>query len=146
MATHHILKDGTSYAVSGGSVLMDGTKYQIGGGRTLIDGTVYEIGFAKPNPVAITVLGGGIRAGWVTYNGTEITSGTITINAGDSVTVSCRSTGGKIGYIYLNETIAASGATIDYEYTPSENASSVSVEIEQRYSGGWSVSATIIEE
>lgn len=45
MATHHILKDGTSYAVSGGSDLVNGTKYQIGGGRTLIDGTVYEIGF-----------------------------------------------------------------------------------------------------
>ena len=48
MATHHILKDGTSYAVSGGSDLVNGTKYQIWGGRTLIDGTVYEIGFAKP--------------------------------------------------------------------------------------------------
>lgn len=45
MATHHILKDGTSYAISGGSDLANGTKYQIWGGRTLIDGTVYEIGF-----------------------------------------------------------------------------------------------------
>ena len=45
MATHHILKDGTSYAASGGSDLVNGTKFQIGGGRTLIDGTVYEISF-----------------------------------------------------------------------------------------------------
>ena len=43
---HHILKDGTSYAVSGGSVLVNGTKYQIGGGGTLINGTRYEIGFS----------------------------------------------------------------------------------------------------
>lgn len=28
---HHILKDGTSYAVSGGAALVNGTKYQIGG-------------------------------------------------------------------------------------------------------------------
>lgn len=33
MTTHHILKDGTSYAVSGGSDLVNGTKYQIGGGQ-----------------------------------------------------------------------------------------------------------------
>lgn len=32
MGTHHILKDGTSYAISGGTDLMNGTKYQIGGG------------------------------------------------------------------------------------------------------------------
>ena len=45
MATHHILKDGTSYAISGGSDLVNGTKYQIGG-RTLIDGTAYEVKFS----------------------------------------------------------------------------------------------------
>ena len=32
MGTHHILKDGTSYAVKGGTDLIDGTSYQIGGG------------------------------------------------------------------------------------------------------------------
>lgn len=31
MSTHHILKDGTSYAVSGGNDLIAGTSYQIGG-------------------------------------------------------------------------------------------------------------------
>lgn len=31
MATHHILKDGTSYAIKGGTDLANGTKYQIGG-------------------------------------------------------------------------------------------------------------------
>lgn len=32
MGTHHILKDGTSYAISGGTDLVNGTSYQIGGG------------------------------------------------------------------------------------------------------------------
>lgn len=31
MGTHHILKDGTSYAIKGGTDLVNGTKYQIGG-------------------------------------------------------------------------------------------------------------------
>ena len=43
MGTHHILKDGTSYAIKGGTDLIAGTSYQIGGGRTLVDGTEYEI-------------------------------------------------------------------------------------------------------
>lgn len=33
MGTHHILKDGTSYAIKGGTDLIAGTSYQIGGGR-----------------------------------------------------------------------------------------------------------------
>lgn len=32
MGTHHILKDGTSYAIKGGTGLIAGTSYQIGGG------------------------------------------------------------------------------------------------------------------
>lgn len=31
MGTHHILKDGTSYAIKGGTNLTTGTSYQIGG-------------------------------------------------------------------------------------------------------------------
>lgn len=31
MGTHHILKDGTAYAISGGTDLVNGTSYQIGG-------------------------------------------------------------------------------------------------------------------
>ena len=44
MGTHHILKDGTSYAIKGGTDLIAGTSYQIGG-RTLVDGTEYDISF-----------------------------------------------------------------------------------------------------
>lgn len=45
MGTHHILKDGTSYAIKGGTDLIAGTSYQIGGGRTLVNGTAYEVKF-----------------------------------------------------------------------------------------------------
>lgn len=31
MGTHHILKDGTSYAIKGGTDLIAGTSYQTGG-------------------------------------------------------------------------------------------------------------------
>lgn len=33
MGTHHILIDGTSYAIKGGTDLIAGTSYQIGGGE-----------------------------------------------------------------------------------------------------------------
>ena len=47
MGTHHILKDGTSYAIKGGTDLIAGTSYQIvGGGRTLVNGTAFEIKFS----------------------------------------------------------------------------------------------------
>lgn len=46
MGTHHILKDGTSYAISGGTDLIAGTSYQIWGGRTLVNGTAYEVKFS----------------------------------------------------------------------------------------------------
>lgn len=46
MGTHHILKDGTSYAIKGGTDLIAGTSYQIGGGRTLVNGTAYEVKFS----------------------------------------------------------------------------------------------------
>lgn len=32
MGTHHILKNGTSYSVTGGTTLRNGVKYQIRGG------------------------------------------------------------------------------------------------------------------
>lgn len=45
MGTHHILKDGTSYAIKGGTDLIAGTSYQIGGGRTMVNGTAFDIAF-----------------------------------------------------------------------------------------------------
>lgn len=38
MGTHHILKDGTSYAIKGGTDLIAGTSYQLGGGELLSTG------------------------------------------------------------------------------------------------------------
>lgn len=114
MATHHILKDGTSYAVSGGSGLVNGTKYQIGGGRTLIDGTVYEIGFAKP---VTFVFNKTIRyPGNVTYNADFTSNG-----AGFSIIrgVERESTWGPTFYLYYNDRttyIFANGSWTNEEY------------------------------
>lgn len=38
MGTHHILKDGTAYAIKGGTDLIAGTSYQIGGVARLLMG------------------------------------------------------------------------------------------------------------
>lgn len=141
MATHHILKDGTSYAISGGTDLANGTKYQIGGGRTLIDGTVYEIGFG-PKQITITVPKD-VEDCRVTYNGAVTTAGNITINVGDSVIVHCSSTSKATSTIYLNGVLVKSGRSIDYEYTPSGNAI---IEFTETYSSkGWARSAHITE-
>ena len=32
MGTHHVMKDGTAYSVTGGTTLLDGTKFHLGGG------------------------------------------------------------------------------------------------------------------
>ena len=157
MATHHILKDGTSYAVSGGTSLMDGTKYQIGGGRTLIDGTVYEIGFAKP--VTITITGNGydssyqVARGYVEYNG-EIycpdgTTIELQVNVGDKLTVVAgTSPGGEAYYpsISLNgTTVAKSNETnsVQYIYTATKNAA---IHVAGWISGPWFISRVGITE
>lgn len=31
MGTHHVMKDGTAYSVTGGTALLDGTKFHLGG-------------------------------------------------------------------------------------------------------------------
>lgn len=111
MATHHILKDGTSYAVSGGSDLVNGTKYQIGGGRTLIDGTVYEIGFAKKFTVTIS---GEIYTpqygtkGYVKIAGTSVPVGEYQVEYGTEIEV-------RAGYTYQgrnNAVIALNGVIV----------------------------------
>ena len=107
--------------------------YSISGGRTQVDGTVYEISFSKP--LTITVSGGSGGYAWVTYNGAEMTSGEITITAGESVTVDCFSRNGKICCIYLNGNLVASaGGCAEYEYTPSANAT---IKFTSRYASGW---------
>ena len=112
-----------------------------GGGRTQVDGTVYEISFSKP--LTITVSGGSGGYAWVTYNGAEMTSGEITITAGESVTVDCFSRNGKICCIYLNGNLVASaGGCAEYEYTPSANAT---IKFTSRYASGWIYDAYITE-
>lgn len=125
---HHVMIDGTSYAVGGGTALIDGTKYQIGGGgRTLIDGTAYKINFT-PSEYIMTLTGSG---GTITYNGVTQTS-TFRVAAGDSIVckASYNSTEASMrahAIIILNGTTVkeASGGrsgSVSYTYTPTANA------------------------
>ena len=129
MGTHHILKDGTSYAIKGGTDLIAGTSYQIGGGRTLVDGTAYEIKF-KPSEYTITLTGSG---GKITYNGVEQTK-TFTVAAGESITITATAfcSNGKIpqkATIQLNGTTVSTKTangryetvTATYTYTPEQD-------------------------
>lgn len=130
MGTHHILKDGTSYAIKGGTDLIAGTSYQIGGGRTMVDGTAYEIKF-KPSEYTITLTGSG---GKITYNGVEQTK-TFIVAAGESITITATAfTYGKFpqqAIIQLNGTTVSSKTALDpyetvtatYTYTPEQDTS-----------------------
>lgn len=148
MGTHHILKDGTSYAIKGGTDLIAGTSYQIGGGRTMVDGTAYEIKF-KPSEYTITLTGSG---GKITYNGVE-QNGTFTVTAGDSVTIKARAedyvTSSQVtATISLNGKVVATKtngviAEVTYIYTPSANAT-----ITRMTESGWKATQriNIVEE
>ena len=130
MGTHHILKDGTSYAIKGGTDLIAGTSYQIGGGRTLVNGTAYEIKF-KPSEYTITMTGSG---GKITYNGVEQTK-TFIVAAGESITITATAfTNGKFpqqAIIQLNGTTVSSKTALEvyetvtatYTYTPEQDTS-----------------------
>lgn len=89
MGTHHILKDGTSYAIKGGTDLIAGTSYQIGGGRTLVDGTGYKIGFAEPVYHQVTVTGSQSYFKGAVYNGkTYLPESSFEVLDGETVYVS----------------------------------------------------------
>ena len=131
MGTHHIVKDGTSYASKGGTDLIAGTSYQIWGGRTLVNGTAYEIKF-KPSEYTITMTGSG---GKITYNGVEQTK-TFIVAAGESITITATAftTNGKFpeqAIIQLNGTKVSSKTawnvyetvTATYTYTPEQDTS-----------------------
>lgn len=125
MGTHHILKDGTSYAIKGGTDLIAGTSYQIGGGRTLVNGTAYNIAFAKP--CMITISGGGTSGfhyGYVEYNGEKYTSGTLEIEQGTAVDIYLQNgVGGTYVAVRLNGKTVASGYTrMKYTYQVTKNA------------------------
>ena len=114
MGTHHILKDGTSYAIKGGTDLIAGTSYQIGGGRTLVDGTEYEISFG-PDICTLIIKGTsqGSASGVVTPTEHKdnpyyyaYSDGTYQLTPGTSITLyawnyyACR--------IYVNDALVAS--------------------------------------
>ena len=119
MATHHVLKDGTSYAVSGGTSLMNGTKYQIGGGRTLIDGTVYEIGFG-PKICTLTITGSektGTSKSEVLQPGSNMayTDGTYQLDIGEIIRIRLQKNSRVI--ISVDGVEVYVGAATTYSYT-----------------------------
>ena len=129
MGTHHILKDGTSYAIKGGTDLIAGTSYQIGGGRTLVNGTAFEVKFG-PSEYTITLTG---RGGKITYNGVEQTE-TFTVAAGESITITATAfnANGKLpqkATIQLNGTTVSTKTALEryetvtatYTYTPEQD-------------------------
>lgn len=138
MGTHHILKDGTSYAIKGGTDLIAGTSYQIGGGRTLVNGTEYEIGFGSKFLLAITEdNGGNVPAGCsysVAYGGSAYTGNNeLLLKEGEHVTITLNASFKGYGYamkILLNGVVVAGGNDYNakqytYVFTPKSNASIV---------------------
>ena len=53
MGTHHILKDGTSYAINGGTGLIAGTNYKIGGVELWWMGQRMRLGLQKILPLKL---------------------------------------------------------------------------------------------
>lgn len=130
MGTHHILKDGTSYAIKGGTGLIAGTSYQIGGGRTLIDGTVYEIEFGSA-AVTVTISNGDTNYMFIQVNGAadKTTSGIMELTTADTITVVMGGTtapwSSYIPRIYRNGTLVKqneAGGRITYDFKPKQNA------------------------
>lgn len=120
MGTHHILKDGTSYAIKGGTDLIAGTSYQIGGGRTLVDGTGYKIGFAEPVYHQVTVTGRQIYFQGAVYNGkTYLPESSFEVLDGETVYVSGSKPDSSI--FYDNEGVANYNprtGKVEYTFAP----------------------------
>ncbi len=120
MGTHHILIDGTSYAIKGGTDLIAGTSYQIGGGRTLVDGTEYEIGFAEPVYHQVTVTGSHSYFKGAVYNGkTYLPESSFEVLDGETVYVSGFESSSSV--FYDGETVARynhSNYKLEYTFAP----------------------------
>ena len=120
MGTHHILKDGTSYAIKDGTDLIAGTSYQIWGGRTLVDGTGYKIGFAEPVYHQVTVTGTKSYFQGVVYNGkTYLPKSSFEVLDGETVYVSGSKSNAEI--FYDNETVARYNprtGKVEYTFAP----------------------------
>ncbi len=139
MGTHHILKDGTSYAISGGTDLVNGTSYQIGGGRTLIDGTAYEIGFSRTVTITITGDGGGGRElTSVTIDGVKyIRTATVEALTGTEIVCYAANGGGLYGAIHLNGMVVARGSSAggaSYTYTVKSDME-IKIQTDMRFTG-----------
>lgn len=110
MGTHHILKDGTSYAIKGGTDLIAGTSYQIGGGRTLVDGTEYKIGFGRSCIIEITAVTAN-QIAKVTINGiTYNAAATLEVESGTEIECLAEGTRDTFGKITVDGNVVAQGS------------------------------------
>lgn len=136
------LIDGVYKRIKGGNVLEDGVSKKIKCGKVLIDGIERTISFPVPIPVTITTSSGlhyDKKYAYVVYNGKNHYPGeTLTIESWDVVKVVVKASKAKSGIstrmnIKLNGETVVSGtkdtSEISYDYTPSANATSVTINL-----------------
>lgn len=149
------LINGVARTITGGTDLIDGVSRKRKSGKVLVNGVARTIVFAEPYNISITGTTNYESAyAYVVYKGTQhYADETITVNAGDSVTVVVKATKAGSGvstkmYINLNGSEVAAGtaasAELSYEYTPKADAT---IEFKRKAGGltGYSFAADITE-
>lgn len=134
--------DGVYKRIKGGNMLVDGVSKKIKRGKVLIDGIERTISFPAPIPVTITTSAGlnyEKNYAYVVYNGKNHYPGeTLTIESWDVVKVVVKASKAGTGIstnmrIELNGEIVVRGTTdtseISYDYTPSANATSATINL-----------------
>lgn len=131
------LIDGVYKRIKGGNVLEDGVSKKIKCGKVLIDGIERTISFPVPIPVTI-ITGSALYQktyAYVVYNGeNHYPDETLTIESRDVVKVVVKAikTGQGMS-IKLNGETVVSGtkdtSEISYDYTPSANAMSATIDL-----------------
>ena len=160
MAAGRTLIDGVYKRIKGGNMLVGGVSKKIKCGKVLIDGIERTISFPAPIPVTITTSAGlhyKEEYAYVVYNGKNHYPGeTLTIESWDVVKVVVKASKAGSGIstkmrIELNGEIVVRGTTdtsqISYDYTPSANATSATIDLFNAQSlSGTAFGAKITEE
>ena len=136
------LIDGVYKRIKGGNMLVDGVSKKIKCGKVLIDGIERTISFPAPIPVTITTSAGSQyneNYAYVVYNGKNHYPGeTLTIVSWEGVKVVVKASKTGSGFstlmkINLNGETVVRGtkntSEISYDYTPSANATSATINL-----------------
>ena len=134
--------DGVYKRIKGGNMLVGGVSKKIKCGKVLIDGIERTISFPAPIPVTITKSAGqpyNEKYAYVVYNGEKhYPDETLTIESWDVVKVVVKASKAGSGIsnlmsIELNGEIVVRGtidtSEISYDYTPSANAMSATIDL-----------------